>query len=284
MATTLQLIMLALVGGTLGQANNTDHKQVLTSIVKQLEGGLELHLRTSEDGGNDHVQFLMQEKSSIIISAKQEEVPSRAKIMRHHFFIFDGVHQMQEIRTSLFNTDGFYILALENNTIEDDVLLMEFAADVWLQHGHSRIYYVQLSKKSVLLFNPFLQRLVVVQDSKTYSRIYKDLEGYHLRIYIFDSVYSSVIGDGENKVLSVTGADAKLAKTVARQLNFTADFVWPDDEFLAVGWQMENIVAASVALTAERWTSSLPDSLLRTILLLTSSSVRPFTWMSSACT
>ncbi|EDW50993.1 uncharacterized protein LOC6619535 [Drosophila sechellia] len=232
MAATLQLIMLALVGGALGQANNTDYKRVLTSIVEQLEGGLELHLRSSEDGGNDLVQFLMvQEKSSIKISVKKEEVPSRAEIMRHHFFIFAGVHQMQEIRTSLVNTDGFYLLALENYPIEDDVLLMEFAADVWLQHGHSRIYYVQLRKESVLLFNPFTRSLVVVQDSKTYSRIYKNLEGYHLRIYIFDSVYSSVIGDGENKVLSVTGADAKLATTVARQLNFTADYLWPDDEF-----------------------------------------------------
>ncbi|XP_002099556.2 uncharacterized protein LOC6539054 [Drosophila yakuba] len=233
MATTLQLIMLALVGGTLVQANDTDYKLLLTSIVEELEGGLELHLRSSEDGGNDLVQFLMeQEKSSFQISVEQEEIPTRAEIMRHHFFVFEDVHQMQEILTSLVNTDGFYILTLEKIPAEDDVTLKDFAADVWVQHGHSRIYYVQISKESILLYNPFTQSLVVVRDSKTYARIYKDLEGYPLRIYIFDSVYSSVIGDGENnKVLSVTGADAKLAKTVARQLNFTADFLWPDDEF-----------------------------------------------------
>ncbi|EDV52910.1 uncharacterized protein LOC6555132 [Drosophila erecta] len=233
MATTLQLIMLALVGGAFGQANNTDYKLLLSSIVQQLEGGLELHLRSPEDGDLDLVQFLMvQEKSSIKISVKKEEAPTGAEVLRHNFFVFEDAHQMQEILTRLVNTDGFYILALENNTIEDDVILRDFAADVWLQHGHSRIYYVQISQQSVLLYNPFKQSVVVVQDAKTYRRIYKDLEGYHLRIYIFDSVYSSATGDGENKkVLSVSGADANLAKTVARQLNFTAEYLWPDDEF-----------------------------------------------------
>jgi len=233
MATTLQLIMLALVGGTLGQANNTDYKIVLSSILGQLEGGLELHLGNSGKGANDLVHFIMvQGMNSLQISLNQEEEPQTAETGRHKFYMFENVKEMQGILTSLVNTDGFYILALEKDTPEDDAILMDFMANVWLEYGHSRVYYVQSRSERLLLYNPFKQGYEVVQDPKTYGRIYKNLEGYPLRIYIFDSVYSSVIADDEsNKVLAVNGADAKLARTVARQLNFTPEYVWPDDEY-----------------------------------------------------
>uniref|UniRef100_A0A6P4ENZ3 Uncharacterized protein LOC108045120 n=1 Tax=Drosophila rhopaloa TaxID=1041015 RepID=A0A6P4ENZ3_DRORH len=233
MATTLQLIMLALVGGTFGQANNTDYKLVLASILGQLEGCLELHLRNSAKGDNNLVQFLMKlRENALKISLNRKEFPSDLKTTRHNFYLFGNVQQMQDILISLDNTDGFYILALEKYKPEDDAILVDFMAKAWLQHGHSRIYYVQMSLDRILLYNPFKQSLVVVQDPEAYGRIYNNLEGYPLRIYIFDSVYSSVRGDGENnKVLNVAGADAKLAKIVARQLNFTPQYLWPDDEF-----------------------------------------------------
>jgi len=107
MATTLQLIMLALVGGTLGQANNTDYKIVLSSILGQLEGGLELHLGNSGKGANDLVHFIMvQGMNSLQISLNQEEEPQTAETGRHKFYMFENVKEMQGILTSLVNTDG----------------------------------------------------------------------------------------------------------------------------------------------------------------------------------
>ncbi|XP_017122447.1 uncharacterized protein LOC108142882 [Drosophila elegans] len=233
MATTLHLITLALVGVTIGQTNNTEYKLVLASILDTLEGGLELHLRNPANGDNELVQFVMKHrKTSLKIRLSQEKAPSEASNIRHNFYLFEDVQLMHDILISLVNTDGFYILALEKYEPENDAILIDFMAKVWLQHGHSRIYYVQLSLERILLYNPFRQSVVLVKNPKAYGRIYKNLQGYPLRIYIFDSVYSSVSGDGaSNKVLSVDGADAKLAKTVARQLNFTPHYLWPDDEF-----------------------------------------------------
>lgn len=232
MSATLQVIMLlTLVGGIVGQANNTDeeYRQAFASILSQLEGGLELHLRDSRDAELEIVQLVMsQARNSLQISVQNEELPA----MRHHLYLFEDVNQLQRAGNILINADGFYFLALENQLPEDEQLLKEFMAKIWLQHGHSRIYYIELSRRRILLYNPFQQSIVVVKDPKAYARIYQNLNGYPLRIYIFDSVYSSVIGDGESKkVLSVAGADAKLAKIVAKQLNFTPDYLWPDDEF-----------------------------------------------------
>ncbi|XP_017073294.1 uncharacterized protein LOC108109346 [Drosophila eugracilis] len=233
MATTLHLIMLALVGGTLGQGNNSDYKQLLACILGQLEGGVELHLRDSGNEGNSLVHFLMvQGNNSLKITLNQDEEPQNTDIVQHHLYMFENIRQMQEILKSLVNTDGFYVLVLENPTATDDIILLDFMANVWLEHKHSRIYYVQLGINRIILYNPFQQRFVIVKDPKTYGEIYKNMEGYPLRIYIFDSVYSSVVGDFDNnKVLSVNGADAKLASTVARKLNFTAEYLWPDDEY-----------------------------------------------------
>ncbi|XP_020798535.1 uncharacterized protein LOC110176502 [Drosophila serrata] len=242
MSATLQLIMLlTLVGGTVGQANNTDHddddyKQVFASILAQHEGGLELHLRSYKDADLDIVQFVLKEaRNSLQISVHRGEEAEKQEefiAMRHHFYFFTNIEEMQRVRGNLINTDGFYILALESLLPEDDQVLKDFMAQIWLQHGHSRIYYIDLSRGRIFLYNPFQQSIVLVKEPKTYARIYQDLNGYPLRIYIFDSVYSAVLGDGENeKVLSVTGADAKLAKIVAKHLNFTPDYLWPDDEF-----------------------------------------------------
>ncbi|XP_017099450.2 uncharacterized protein Ir100a [Drosophila bipectinata] len=234
MSTTLQLIMLALVGGSWGQANNTDCKRVLAAVLGNLEGGIELHLRNAWDGDRGIVQFLLeQQRSSLTISLSQEQnAPPEADTIRHHFYIFAEVEQVRIILDGLRNTGGFYIIALERFSPKDDALLLDLMAQIWLKHGHSRIYYVMLDVDNVVLYNPFRQTALKVNGSRTYDRIYQDLQGYPLRIYIFDSVYSSVVGDGATqKVLSVGGADSKLAKTVAKHLNFTPDYLWPDDEF-----------------------------------------------------
>ncbi|KAH8382130.1 hypothetical protein KR009_002037, partial [Drosophila setifemur] len=232
MSTSLQLVMLALVGGAFGQTNKTDIRKVLALILGQLEGGLELHLGDSRDGGPDMVRFVMSRGgNSLRISLNQDEIVEDATI-RHHLYLFEDVAQMRAVLKNLTNTGGFYIISLETGSEGDDSALMDFMAKIWLEHGHSRVYYIQLNRGRILLYNPFKRIIEEVEDPKAYARIYQNLNGYPLRIYIFDSVYSSVQGDGENKkVISVAGADAKLAKIVARQMNFTPDFLWPDDEF-----------------------------------------------------
>ncbi|EDW24231.1 GL24026 [Drosophila persimilis] len=229
MSTTLQLIMLTLVGVTIGQANNISYRQVLVPVLSQLKGGVELHLRSSKDGDHDFVRFLLRQGKYSMSISRTLELDSA---LPHHVLLFAGLEQLQEAFPQLTPRGGFYILALESSAPAEDPQLLQFMAEVWRHHNHSQVYYIQLDRGRLLLHNPFNQSIVLVDGTQAYTQIYQNLNGYPLRIYIFDSVYSAVIGDGANKkILSITGADAKLAKTVAKQLNFTPDYIWPDDEF-----------------------------------------------------
>ncbi|XP_022210980.2 uncharacterized protein LOC111066569 [Drosophila obscura] len=230
MSTTLQLIMLTLVGGTIGQANNmASYRQVLEPILSQLEGGLELHLGRFQDGDHDFVQFLLRQGT---YSMRISRTSQLSVAVAHHILLFADVAQMQQVFPRLTNRCGFYVLAMERTAPEDDPQLLQFMTEVWQRHNHSQIYYVQLDRDRLLLHNPFRQSIVLVEEPQAYARIYHNLNGYPLRVYLFNSVYSAVRGDGTTeKVQSVTGADAKLAKTVAKQLNFTPDYLWPDDEY-----------------------------------------------------
>ncbi|BFF92917.1 uncharacterized protein DMAD_10867 [Drosophila madeirensis] len=227
MSTTLQLIMLTLVGGQANQVAN--YSQVLLPVLSQLEGRLELHLRGVQHGDDDFVQLLLRRGEYSLSISRSMQLDSR---VAHHILLLEDVQQMRKVLPRLSNRGGFYLLAMERTTPEQDPQLLQFMSDVWQQHKHSQIYYLQLQSGRLLLHNPFSQRIVQVTDPQAYARIYQNLHGYPLSIYIFDSVYSAVSGDGATKrILSVTGADAKLAKTVAKQLNFTPDYLWPDDEY-----------------------------------------------------
>ncbi|XP_068154123.1 uncharacterized protein Ir100a [Drosophila tropicalis] len=231
MLTTMHLIMLTLVGLTNGHANNF-YKNVLESILNELEGGLELHLTKPSDFDQNLVQFILRQRSCTLTISSTEAMSSKEDdSFRHHFMLFEDVDEMTDFLPHLKNLGGFYILAIVH-TPQDIRQLFKFAADVWVHHGHSRIYYIQLDMDRILVYNPFTTSLELVNDAMTYKRIYGNLNGHSLRVYTFDSVYSLVFGDGATKkVLRVTGADAKLAEEVAKALNFTQHFLWPDDEF-----------------------------------------------------
>ncbi|SPP80262.1 Hypothetical predicted protein [Drosophila guanche] len=227
MSSTLQLIMLTLVGGQANQVAN--YSQVLLPILSQLEGSLELHLRGVQHGDDDFVQWLLRHGEYSLSISRTMQLHSR---VAHHILLLEDVQQMGKVLPRLSNRGGFYLLAMERSTPEQDPQLLQFMSDVWQQHKHSKIYYLQLQSGRLLLHNPFSQSIVQVTDPQAFARIYQNLHGYPLSIYIFDSVYSAVSGDGATKrILSVTGADAKLAITVAKQLNFTPDYLWPDDEY-----------------------------------------------------
>ncbi|KAL7727353.1 hypothetical protein ACLKA6_003012 [Drosophila palustris] len=230
MASVAQLIMLILAANT-GQDNS--YPSLLAPILRHLENTLELHLRSTEDFNNILVQTLLEQKD-LPLKVAINQVVSESDSILHHFFIYEDVHKLHENLEEFTQSHGFYIVALERSVgaVEEQQLMLQFMETIWRQHGHNRIYYVQQKTKEVLLYNPFTQSTVLVEDSLSYQRIYSNLHGYVLRAYIFDSVYSALYGDGATKqVLKVTGPDAKVADTVAKHLNLTLNYIWPDDEF-----------------------------------------------------
>ncbi|XP_030371049.1 uncharacterized protein LOC115621523 [Scaptodrosophila lebanonensis] len=196
---------------------------------------LELHVHSLRDCGHMFVQFLLRQPyCTIVLSLFGKGVASQA---RHHFWLFTNLAQMRQSLPQFVNYGGVYILALELfDTTDDD--LLQFMLKVWQQHGHNRIYYV-LPEARILLYNPFKHIIMLADEPDAYARIFRNLYGQSLRCYIFDSVYSAVYGDAEAKrVLSVSGADAKLASVVAARMNFTLNYLWPDDEFF--GGRLDN--------------------------------------------
>ncbi|XP_073819961.1 uncharacterized protein [Musca autumnalis] len=80
--------------------------------------------------------------------------------------------------------------------------------------------------------------LVDVEDYNM-QKIFHNMNGYPLQVYIFDSVFSSLLADGDRqKITGVKGTDGNIAYLLASYLNFSMELQWPDDEFF--GSRLEN--------------------------------------------
>lgn len=255
MASLAVLIMLAILVQSVpayGQANPVD---VLKLILAQFESTLELHLRNPGDFNNPLVMLLLRQQSCPVRlflagnvteeeEKEQEEEDQQLQLQRESSFqryelhIYEQVHHLQQHQDKFADSGGFYILLLEGSSLDEQnveqeqLLLLQFMESIWLRHGHTRIYYVQQQLGQVLLYNPFIKLIVQVEDAQCYRRIFANLYGYPLRAYIFDSVYSTFIGNGDTRqAISASGPDAMAAEAVASQLNFSLNYIWPDDEF-----------------------------------------------------
>jgi len=223
------LILVAAINANAGQDNS--YSTLLAPVLGHLDYALELHLRNPNDFNNILVRTLLGQKV-LPLKVGINQLVSESDSILHHFFIYEDVRKLKENLEDFVQLEGFYLLALERSVDDEQQLLLQFMETIWQRHGHSRIYYIQQEAREVLLYNPFTQSIVLVKDSLSYQRIYSNLHGYALRAYIFDSVYSSLYGDGATKqVTKVTGPDAKVADTVAKHLNLTLNYIWPDDEF-----------------------------------------------------
>lgn len=240
-----------------GEVNPLD---VLKLILAQFESTLELHLRNPEDFDNPLVMLLLRQQSCPVrvflagnVTEEEEQrkeqleqdeedqqlqLQSESSFQLYEFYIYEHVRNLQHHQDKFADSGGFYILLLEGfsldeqNMEQEQLLLLQFMESLWLRHGHTRIYYVQQQLGQVLLYNPFIKQIVQVEDAKCYRRIFANLYGYPLRAYIFDSVYSTFIGNGiTRQAISASGPDAEAAEAVASQLNFTLNYIWPDDEF-----------------------------------------------------
>ncbi|XP_060650610.1 uncharacterized protein LOC132787525 isoform X1 [Drosophila nasuta] len=237
----LQLIVLFLVVAIRPNAGQQDNATTIDSyarlvapILEHLNDTLQLHLNNLRESDNLLVKCLLQQTNIPIVVSNDMSVTQSVFVSKllHHFLIYDTVQELEEQLYQFSDTGNFYIIALLHTIEEEQQRLQQFMQTVWYQQGHNRIYYIRQQAEQLLLYNPFQDSIVLVQDAFSYRRIYANLHGYALRAYIFDSVYSALYGDGEKQqVLRVTGPDANVGEIVAKKLNLTLNYVWPDDEF-----------------------------------------------------
>lgn len=258
MASLAELIMLVILVVSVPAYGQADPVDVLKLVLAQYESTLELHLRNPEDFDNPLVMLLLRQQSCpkrVFLDVnmteeeekeqlEQEEEDQQFKLQmessfqRYELHIYENVRHLRQHQNKFPDSGSYYILLLEGSSLneqykeQEQLLLLQFMESVWLRHGHTRIYYVQQQLGQVLLYNPFIKQIVQVEDAQCYRRIFANLHGYPLRTYIFDSVYSTFIGNGTTRqFISASGPDAEAAEAVASQLNFTLNYIWPDDEF-----------------------------------------------------
>ncbi|XP_075149078.1 ionotropic receptor 100a [Haematobia irritans] len=152
---------------------------------------------------------------------------------------------MQELSIILenqANRAGYLFLLLANDTTDWSDIFNK-AQYFW---NTLRIYKIIYMANDVTQFyHPFVNdeqgnygRLVNIREYNI-NNIFHNMNGYTLRVYIFDSVFSSVLADGnEMKVTGVKGTEANVAYLLEQYLNFSMYLQWPDDDFF--GARLEN--------------------------------------------
>ncbi|KAM7361196.1 ionotropic receptor 100a isoform 2-T2 [Cochliomyia hominivorax] len=112
----------------------------------------------------------------------------------------------------------------------------------WLTFRMYRIFYITTEHSK--FYHPFIRSngsYGAMVDTKKYNinKIFDNLYGYPMRVYLFDSVFSEVKAKKDTfKVTRVEGVDAKVAYLLENLFNFTLKLQWPDDDFF--GARLEN--------------------------------------------
>lgn len=146
------------------------------------------------------------------------------------------------------NSTEHLAFVLENHATRKGVLFIVFtqttswhevafvAEYYWLTQGLYKVFYIDHNENSKW-YHPFLYRngnYGAMVDASEYNinDIFRNLNGYPIRIYLFDSVFSNVTANpGTLTVKRVDGVDGKVAYLLEKIMNFTMDLQWPDDDF-----------------------------------------------------
>lgn len=105
----------------------------------------------------------------------------------------------------------------------------------WLTQKMYRVFYITTEHSK--FYHPFLienGKYGAMADTDKYKveDLFHSLNGYPIRVYIFDSVFSNVKAKKDTfKVTRVEGVDAKVAYLLEEIFNFTMQLQWPDDDF-----------------------------------------------------
>ena len=131
--------------------------------------------------------------------------------------------------TQLIRPTGTYLIDLGSEKIYDQIL-MDFYHEIWQSKGAYKVFIssTQANEKFVITFDPFLvdpktktHGKLVNYGSRRLQNIFRNLNGYHLKVDIFRSIYSAEILGPNKKVVGYYGADVNVVQAMAQYLNFT---------------------------------------------------------------
>ncbi|XP_037943159.1 uncharacterized protein LOC119676009, partial [Teleopsis dalmanni] len=202
---------------------------------------LNVYIKHSDLFNNKLIQFILNESRlpiQILNTANFENVILHYH-QRHRLFVVT-TNDLSYILNKFTVKSGTFICVLLDEP--DSESLSYLAQQIWIDKAIFKIYY--FTPSNTVFFNPFAKRnnsfgSLVDANTNNINDIFKNLNGYALRVYIFDSVYSNIIGDNTLKAITdVKGVDGNIAKLMSHKMNFSMLLQWPDDEFF--GYRLEN--------------------------------------------
>lgn len=211
------------------------NKTAFMDILRRVDY-LNLHLRHISEATSNLVDFLIKQILCPIRLTVSPNLRSHlfGDEQRHRALTVSSEADLEEAVRNYGTRNGILMCILLREIPE--VIILNLAHKMWHQKGVHKIYYI--IHNYTIFYNPFAHRhnkeygALIDINTMSIRNSFNNLNGYPLRVYIFDSVYSSVFGDPQTKRITYSkGADSIVAKLLSRKMNFTLSLQWPDDEF-----------------------------------------------------
>ncbi|KAH8354859.1 hypothetical protein KR084_012477 [Drosophila pseudotakahashii] len=212
---------------------------------------LEIWLRASgrhDDMANPYVQwFVHQSKMPVSIFTYEEEEEdflAPDPVGRRNLALVMSLNQLISNRGAAAPNQKadvfFYILADQKEDLKDEeqLRLENSCRQLWMLHKIYNRFFLT-ANETIWIYDPFKRRdsafgrLVRYFGSEPLDKLlFRDMDGYPLRIQMFRSVYTRPeFDEGTGLLTSVTGVDFLVAQMLRERLNFTMLLQQPEKNY-----------------------------------------------------
>lgn len=179
-------------------------------------------------------RLLLNTKIPMLISSKStSEIQLQTSLCPN---LFVQLHSIKTLGTVLENSvtyTGTTFILLSQKIHWYDIT--QYGEYYWKLQRIYKVFYI--SGEQLKFYHPFIienEKYGAMVDAKDHNikDIFKNLHGYPMRVYVFDSVFSEVKAKQDAfNVTGVKGVDGKAAYLLEKIFNFTMQLQWPDDNF-----------------------------------------------------
>lgn len=193
-----------------------------------------------EDFNNKYIDFFVRSTEyplTIVNRAILHSVKTKfnESAKNENFIVKSSIENLQMDLNIFTFAKGFNILIMEDKLVSAPEQIRRHFQFAWKERGSLNVYVISGNK--ILTYNPFAfddilseyGQVTLLENRKSYDEIFKDLNGYPMRIDIIKSVYTLPIYNGSSKqIVYYKGADMKVTETLKNQMNFSI-VLYPED-------------------------------------------------------
>ncbi|KAL5277198.1 hypothetical protein ACFFRR_002428 [Megaselia abdita] len=181
---------------------------------------------------NDYVKFFLHQQTCSVTISTYEIRDSTDTENREHYVVTCSMDNLKVVANKFARKAGLFFFVITDAITRED--FTEIFRDLWRRQGVFRVYL--LTVVGIFLYDPFFYDnngnygQIVDIEKRNLTTIFKDMNGYPLRVQIFRSVYSKIEFDESKRVKRAVGADAKVAYLLAEKMNYTMILQQPEPD------------------------------------------------------